>query len=59
MTFGRVEIDSQMRMTVTPLLWAVENRHEAVVKLLLARDEVELNSEDSWGKTPLLWTAAN
>lgn len=36
----------------TPLSWA-ENRHEAVVKLLVERDDVEADSKDWYGWTPL------
>ena len=38
----------------TPLFYAAKNRHEAVVKLLLARDDVDVNSRDDNGTTPLL-----
>jgi ankyrin repeat protein len=31
----------------TPLLWAARKRHEAVVKLLLAKDGVDPDSKDS------------
>ncbi|KAI9774450.1 MAG: hypothetical protein M1839_001733 [Geoglossum umbratile] len=42
----------------TPLLWAAQKGHEAVVKLLLAKDGVDINSKDSrWGQTPLSWAA--
>ncbi|KAI9781882.1 MAG: hypothetical protein M1839_005676 [Geoglossum umbratile] len=38
----------------TPLSWAAERGHEAVVKLLLAKDGVDINSKDSYGgQTPL------
>ena len=43
----------------TPLSWAAENGHEAVVKLLLAKDELDLNSEDEDGCTPLFHAAKN
>ncbi|KAL8756771.1 MAG: hypothetical protein Q9184_004385, partial [Pyrenodesmia sp. 2 TL-2023] len=44
----------------TPLLWAAENGHEAVVKLLLARDDVEADSKDIYySQTPLSWAAEN
>ena len=41
----------------TPLSWAAENGHEAVVKLLLARDGVDPESKDNSGRTPLSWAA--
>ncbi|KAI9781186.1 MAG: hypothetical protein M1839_006294 [Geoglossum umbratile] len=41
----------------TPLSWAAEKGHEAVVKLLLATEKVDLDSKDSYGQTPLSWAA--
>jgi ankyrin repeat protein len=42
----------------TPLWWAAENGHEAVVKLLLAEDGVDPDSKDTkYSQTPL-WCAA-
>ncbi|MBE3041637.1 ankyrin repeat domain-containing protein, partial [Candidatus Bathyarchaeota archaeon] len=42
----------------TPLLWAAENGHEAIVKLLLEKSaDVEL--KDYYGQTPLLGAAGN
>lgn len=41
----------------TPLLFAAWNGHEAVVKLLLAKEGVDLNSKDCQNQTPLLWAA--
>ncbi|KAI9773365.1 MAG: hypothetical protein M1840_007580 [Geoglossum simile] len=42
----------------TPLLWAAEKGHEAVVKLLLATEKVDVDSKDgTWGRTPLSWAA--
>jgi len=43
----------------TPLSRAAGNGHEAVVKLLLAKDGVELNSEDEFHQTPLSHAAEN
>jgi ankyrin repeat protein len=41
----------------TPLSWAAEKGHEAVVKLLLDEAGVEPNSKDTYGRTPLWWAA--
>lgn len=43
----------------TPLLWAAGNGHEAVMKLLLARKDVSVNSEDEGSRSPLSWAAGN
>ncbi|RYP09021.1 hypothetical protein DL764_001517 [Monosporascus ibericus] len=43
----------------TPLLWAAENGHEAVVKLLLATEGVEADSKEIYGQTPLSRAAEN
>ncbi|KAM0175384.1 hypothetical protein ACHAPC_009627 [Botrytis cinerea] len=43
----------------TPLSWAVKNGHEAVVKLLLATGQVEVDSNDEYNRTPLSWAAEN
>jgi Ankyrin repeats (3 copies)/Ankyrin repeats (many copies) len=40
----------------TPLWWATEKGHEAVVKLLLEKG-AELESKDKWCQTPLSWAA--
>jgi Ankyrin repeats (3 copies) len=42
----------------TPLLYAVGNGHEAVVKLLLDRG-AELETKDDIGQTPLSWATRN
>ncbi|KAH6867775.1 hypothetical protein B0T10DRAFT_596896 [Thelonectria olida] len=44
----------------TPLSWAAEQGHEAVVELLLATRKVNVNSKHwDFNQTPLLWAAAN
>ncbi|EON63614.1 hypothetical protein W97_02842 [Coniosporium apollinis CBS 100218] len=46
--------DSKNEYGRTPLSWAAEQGHEAVVKLLVERDDVKANLEDKTGFTPLL-----
>jgi len=43
----------------TPLWWAASNGYEAVVKLLLEIDKVDINIKDKDGKTPLLRAVEN
>ena len=44
----------------TPLSWAAENGHEAVVKLLVEREDVKADSTDTtYGQTPLSRAAEN
>ena len=50
------EIDLEDESGRTPLSWAAEYGHEAVVRLLMKRD-VDTNAEDNNGKTPLLVAA--
>ena len=56
----RVDIDSRDTYGRTPLSWAAENGHEAVVGLLLATGKVDADSKDTLaGWTPLSWAAEN
>jgi ankyrin repeat protein len=50
------DLDSEDTYGQTPLSWAAENGHEAVVKLLLEKG-ADLEAKDKDGWTPLLWAA--
>jgi ankyrin repeat protein len=41
----------------TPLSWAAQQGHKAVVRLLVEREDVEVNTKDNWGLTPLSYAA--
>jgi ankyrin repeat protein len=43
----------------TPLSWAAGSGHEAVVKVLLATEKVDVGSKDDYGQTPLSLAAGN
>ncbi|KAL2047963.1 hypothetical protein ABVK25_011134 [Lepraria finkii] len=47
------ELESKDRNSQTPLSRAAWGGHEAIVKLLLSRDDVAADSRDIWGQTPL------
>ena len=42
---------------MTPLSWAAYGGHEAVVKMLLERDDVEPDTVDGFGESPLFKAA--
>jgi hypothetical protein len=48
-----VRADSEDGYGRTPLSWAAVGGHEAVVKLLVERDDVEADSRDNYSWTPL------
>jgi ankyrin repeat protein len=54
-----VVVDSKDNHGRTALTWAATKGHEAVVRLLLARDDVAADSKSNDGQTPLRWAAAN
>ncbi|KAL2833827.1 ankyrin repeat-containing domain protein [Aspergillus cavernicola] len=39
----------------TPLLWAVGGGHAAIVKVLVAQHDVDVNMKDRLGRAPLIW----
>ena len=43
----------------TPLLWAAEQGHEGIVRLLLGRNDVDPNSSCKSGRTPLTLATEN
>jgi ankyrin repeat protein len=56
---GKVEVNVKDEYGWTPLSWAVENRHEAIIKLLLKTSKVEVDVRDKCGQTPLSRAAEN
>ncbi|OBT85043.1 hypothetical protein VE02_07148 [Pseudogymnoascus sp. 03VT05] len=52
-----IHIDARDSYGWTPLSWAASSGHEAVVKLLLQRDDVVPDSKDNYNRTPLTWAA--
>ncbi|KAF8421814.1 ankyrin repeat-containing domain protein [Tirmania nivea] len=41
----------------SPLSWAAQKGHEAVVRLLLERNDVNVDAKDNRGRTPFSWAA--
>lgn len=55
---GKVEADAKGKDSRTPLSWAAEKGHEAVVQLLL-ENKVEADAKDWRRRTPLWWATKN
>src|SRR3569833_333012 len=53
------ESDNRDSYGRTPLSWAAEKGHEAVVRQLLATGKVDADSKDGCGETPQTWAAEN
>ena len=47
------DVDTKDNYGQTPLSWAAENGHEAVVQLLLGTRKVDVDAKDNDGWTPL------
>jgi ankyrin repeat protein len=57
---NKVEIDIKDNNNQTPMGWAARNGHDAIVKLLLDTETVDVNLKDTeYGLTPLSWVARN
>ncbi|KAL7942864.1 ankyrin repeat-containing domain protein [Trichoderma barbatum] len=56
LTIG-TNVNSRYKKERTFLSWAAERGHEAVVELLLARNDIEVDLKDMDGRTPLSWAA--
>ena len=52
-------INQKDSMGYTPLAWAAMNGHEAVVKLLLSRTNINPDKPGEDGRTPLLLASSN
>ena len=56
---GKLDLESKDRFYRTPLSWAAEIGHEAMVKLLLEKGAELETKDDICGQTPLLWATRN
>ncbi|KFZ08626.1 hypothetical protein V502_09249 [Pseudogymnoascus sp. VKM F-4520 (FW-2644)] len=52
-----IHMDARDSEGRTPLSWAAARGHEAVVRLLVERNDVIADSKDNNGQTPLSWAA--
>ena len=53
----RVDTNAEGQDGQTALSWAGTQRHENIVRVLLALDNIEVNCKDRGGRTPLYWAA--
>ena len=51
------ELESKNNYNQTPLSLAAKRGHEAIMKLLLNRDDVAADSRDEYDQISLLWAA--
>ena len=51
--YKNVHVDVRDRFSRTPLLWAVDYKHNTVVQFLVKHGGININSKDSLGRTPL------
>ena len=56
---GYCDMNGEDLLQHTPLAWAAQKGHEEVVKILLAREEVNPDKPDRWSRTPLSYAAEN
>ncbi|RYP66703.1 hypothetical protein DL771_007636 [Monosporascus sp. 5C6A] len=54
---SNIGADSKDSYGQTPLSLAARRGQEALVRLLVERDDVDADSKDRYGRTPLLWAA--
>ncbi|KAM0546753.1 hypothetical protein ACHAPJ_010681 [Fusarium lateritium] len=53
------DMDSKDEDERTPLAWAAENGHEAVVEVHLRNEDEDVDCRDKGGRTPLAWATEN
>ena len=57
--FCSSDVELRDRTNRTPLSWAAGNGHEAVVRLLIERGDVDINAKDYYRRSSLLYAAQN
>ena len=53
------EVDLKDETGQTPLMWAAQAGHEAVVQLLVEKDSIDINAKNKDGMTPFMLAASN